>query len=112
MLENCDTSDIVKVLITASELGLQELIPHLQLFLIKNKVHWMEQNFNLVYQTSFENDSFLELQKFCTELIIKEPKKFFNSPDFTSISENLLISLTKIDNLQMSGICIWRNVLK
>jgi hypothetical protein len=74
-LEEYDVSDIVKILVTASELGLQELLPHLQSFLIKNKAKWMEQNFNLVYQTSFENDSFLELQKYCTELLSKEPDK-------------------------------------
>ena len=112
MLEDCDTSYIVKVLATASVLGLQELIPHLQSFLIKNKANWMEQNFNLIYQTSFENNSFSELQKFCIELISKEPKKIFNSPDFTSISEKLLVSLIKVDNLQISEIYIWKNVLK
>src|SRR5581483_12261107 len=112
LLEDCDTSDIVKVLTTANILGLQELIPYLQSFLIKNKANWMEQNFNLIYQTSFENDSFSELQKFCTELISKEPKNFFNSPDFTSISEKLLVSLIRVDNLQMQEIHVWEHVLK
>ena len=69
--------NIIKILVSASELNLQELIPHLQSFLIQKKSNWMEQNFNLVYQTSFENNSFLELQKFCTELISKEPEKNF-----------------------------------
>ncbi|GBC06515.1 hypothetical protein RclHR1_00690005 [Rhizophagus clarus] len=72
----------------------------------------MEQNFSLIYQTSFENDSFLELQKFCTELMSKEPEKIFNSPDFTSISEKSLISLARNDNLQMGDIKIWEHVLK
>ena len=35
----------------------------------------MEENFNLIYQTSFENDSFLELQKYCTKLMSKETEK-------------------------------------
>ncbi|CAB4427811.1 unnamed protein product [Rhizophagus irregularis] len=42
-LEEFDTSDIIKILITASKLSLEELIPHLQSFLIKNKANWMEQ---------------------------------------------------------------------
>src|SRR5256885_15602503 len=91
-LEVYDVLDIIKILVSASELSLQELIPHLQSFLIKNKANWMEQNFNLIYQTSFENDSFLELQKFCTDLISNEPEKIFNSLDFTSISEKSLVS--------------------
>jgi len=50
----------------------------------------MEQNFNLIYQASFENYSFLDLQKYCTDLISKEPSKILNSPDFSLIPEKLL----------------------
>jgi hypothetical protein len=107
-----DTLDIFKILIAAGELSLQELIPYLQSFLIENKINWMEKNFNLVYQMSFENNSFLDLQKFCTELISKQPEKIFNSPDFTSISEKVLISLVQLENLQLSEIQVWEHVLK
>ncbi|GBC27171.2 BTB/POZ protein [Rhizophagus irregularis DAOM 181602=DAOM 197198] len=110
-LEECDTLDIIKILMAASELSLQELIPHLQSFLINNKASWMEQNFSLIYQTSFENDSFLELQKFCTELMSKEPEKIFNSPDFTSITEKTLITLIQNDT-QIDEVQIWEHVLK
>ncbi|POG65744.1 BTB/POZ protein, partial [Rhizophagus irregularis DAOM 181602=DAOM 197198] len=89
-LEEFDASYIVKILVAASELSLQELIPHTQSFLINNQADWIEQNFIQIYQTSFESDSFLELQKFCTELISKQSEKIFNSPDFTSISEKTL----------------------
>ena len=71
--------DIIKILDAASELSLQELISHLQSFLIENKANWMEKNFNLIYQTSFRHESFLELQKFCTNLITDELEKIFNS---------------------------------
>src|SRR5436190_8763966 len=111
-LEECDTSDIIKILIAASELSLQELVTYLQSFLIENKENWMEQNFNLIYQTSFENDSFLILQKYCTDLMSKEPDKIFNSLNFSSIPEKLLISLIQNDNLQMSTIQVWERVLK
>ncbi|EXX73647.1 uncharacterized protein OCT59_021103 [Rhizophagus irregularis] len=107
-----DASDIVKILIAANELGLQELIPNTQLFLIKYKADWIEQNFNFIFRTYFENDSFSELQNFCTELISKQSEKIFNSTDFTSISENLLISLIQHDNLQMREVQIWEHVLK
>ncbi|CAB4427795.1 unnamed protein product [Rhizophagus irregularis] len=111
-LDECDTSDIIKILVTASELSLHELISHLQSFLINNKASWMEQNFTLIYQISFENDAFLELQKFCTKLMSKEPEKIFKSPDFTSISEKSLISIIQNDNLQIGEVQIWEHVLK
>src|SRR5436190_3661618 len=100
-LEKYDTPDIIKILVTASVLSLQELITYLQSFLIEKKASWMEQNFGLIYKTSFENDSFMELQKFCTELMSKRPEKIFKSSDFISIPEKFLISLIQHDNLQI-----------
>ncbi|RIA94274.1 hypothetical protein C1645_818265 [Glomus cerebriforme] len=111
-LEEYDSSDIIKILITANKLSLQELTPYLEIFLIENKTNWMEQNFDLIYQTCFENDSFLKLQKYCTDLISKKPNKIFNSPNFSSIPENLLISLIQNNNLQTSEIQVWEHVLK
>ncbi|RIA87323.1 hypothetical protein C1645_878100 [Glomus cerebriforme] len=111
-LDEHDTSDIIKILVTANELSLQELIPYFESFLIENKKNWVEQNFNLIYQTCFQNDSFLELQKYCTYLISKEPNKIFNSPNFSLIPEKLLISLIQHDNLQMSQVQVWEHVLK
>ncbi|GBC13959.2 BTB/POZ protein [Rhizophagus irregularis DAOM 181602=DAOM 197198] len=65
-----------------------------------------------VYQTSFENNSFLELQKYCTNLISDEPDKIFNSPKFFSIPEKLLISLIQNDYLEMNEVQIWEKVIK
>ncbi|EXX51656.1 uncharacterized protein OCT59_002460 [Rhizophagus irregularis] len=111
-LKEYDTLDIIKILVAANELSLQELITHLQSFLIINKENWINQNFNLIYQTSFNNDTFLKLQNFCIELISKEPEKIFNSIDFNSISEKCLITLIKQDDIQLDDIQIWEHVLK
>ncbi len=99
-------------MVAASELSLQELVIHIQSFLIKNEANWIEKNFNLIYQTSFEHDSFSELQKFCTDLISKEPEKIFRLVDFVSIPEKSLISLIQNDNLPISDVQVWEHVLK
>jgi hypothetical protein len=111
-LDEYDPLVIIKILIAANKLGLQEIIDHLQSFLIENKTIWMEQNFNIVYKTSFENNSFLDLQNYCANLITKEPDKLFKSLNSYSIPEKLLISLIKNDNLQMKEIQVWENVIK
>ncbi|CAB4440704.1 unnamed protein product [Rhizophagus irregularis] len=111
-LNEYDNSDIIQILIAANELSLQELIPYLQSFLIENKANWMEQNFNLIYQTSFENDSFSELQKYCTDLMTKEPIKIFNSLNFSSIPEKLLITIIQNDNLQMNDFNALKSTLQ
>ncbi|GBC27267.2 carbohydrate-binding module family 13 protein [Rhizophagus irregularis DAOM 181602=DAOM 197198] len=111
-LEEYDILDIVKIMVAANELNLQELIPYLESFLIENKANWMDQNFNLIYHISFENDSFPKLQKHCKDLISKEPNKIFNLPNFSTIPEKLLITLIQNDNLRMGEIQIWEYVIK
>ncbi|UZO02535.1 uncharacterized protein OCT59_021015 [Rhizophagus irregularis] len=111
-LENNDTSNVIKVLIAVNELGLQELVPLLQSFLINSNVNWMEQNFNLVFKTSFENDSFPELQKYCVKLLSKNPDKTFKLLNLSSISEKYLISLIRHENFKISVVKIWKHIIK
>src|SRR5947207_15999707 len=105
-LETYETLDIIKILEAANELGLQELMTYLQTYLIESKMNWMEQNFNLINQISFEHDAFLDLQKFCTDLMSKEPEKIFKSLDFVSITEKSLVSLFQNNNFKMSEVQI------
>ncbi|EXX68511.1 hypothetical protein GLOIN_2v1779084 [Rhizophagus irregularis DAOM 181602=DAOM 197198] len=107
-----EPSEILRILIAADQLHLQELVDYLQEYLIKNKVEWMEQHFELIYQTGFQSNSLLNLQNFCTSIMAKSPHKIFNSFDFTSLSEKSLISLIKKDDLQMKEIEIWDHVLR
>ena len=79
--------------------------------MIENKTNLMEENFNLIYQTCFENDTFLELQNYCNDLISKRPDKIFNSLNFSLIPEKLLVSLIRNNN-QMSEIQVWNYTLK
>ncbi|GBC11602.2 uncharacterized protein OCT59_025361 [Rhizophagus irregularis] len=114
-LKEHDASNIIKLLVAANELGLQELVIHIQSFLMENNSNWMEQNFDLICRTSFENDSFLDLQKYCNCVISKisnEPDKIFKSQNFTSIPKNRLISVIQDDNLQMDEYLVWEYVLK
>ncbi|GBC09332.1 hypothetical protein RclHR1_08780003 [Rhizophagus clarus] len=105
-------ADVIKTLVAANELELQELVNHLQSYLIKNNTTWLEKNFNLIYQTSFEYDSLLELQNYCSDIISKKPEKIFNSLNFSSIPEKILISLIQNDNLKMNEVQVWKHVLK
>ncbi|GBC03052.1 hypothetical protein RclHR1_04970006 [Rhizophagus clarus] len=111
-LNEQEPSEILKILVAADQLNLQELIDYLQKYLIENKSEWVEQHFELIYQTGFQSNSLLELQQYCTNLMAKSPEKIFKSLDFTSLSEKSLISLIKRDDLQMKEIEVWEHVLK
>ncbi|GBC00030.1 hypothetical protein RclHR1_03710014 [Rhizophagus clarus] len=111
-LNEQDTSEIFNVLLAADELLLQELVDHLQKYLIENKSEWMEQHFEFTHRTSFQFNSLIELQQFCTDFMVKSPEKIFKSLDFISISEKSLVQFIKRDDLQMREIEVWEHVLK
>ena len=99
-------------MVAADQLHLQELVEYLQAYLIDKKTEWIEQHFEQVYRASFQSNSLLELQQFCTDCMAKSPERIFKSFDFTSLPEKSLISLIKRDDLQMKEIEVWEHVLK
>src|SRR5438046_1191489 len=111
-LDGIDLSNIIHLLIAAENLKLQEIVNYLQPYLIENKSLLMEENFTFIHNTIFQHDSFIELQKFCTDIMSKYPEKVFKSLDFTSIPEKSLIPLIKRDDLKMKEIDVWDHVLK
>jgi hypothetical protein len=111
-LNEQEPSEILKLLVAADQLNLQELVDYLQEYLIENKIEWIEQHFELTYQVGFQSNSLLKLQNFCTNIMAKSPEKVFKSLDFTSLSEKFLVSLIKRDDLQMREVEIWEHVLK
>ncbi|CAB4438887.1 unnamed protein product [Rhizophagus irregularis] len=110
--EGYDFSVFFKTLVAAGEFDLQELVNHLQSFLIQKNTSWIIENFSLMYQTSLENNSLTELQNYCNDLVSKKPVKIFNSNNFSSIPENILVSLIQNDNLNMNEVQVWKHVLK
>jgi hypothetical protein len=111
-LNGQDTSEILQLLLATDDLLLQELVDYLQKYLIENKSEWMEQHFELIHRKSFQSNSLLELQQFCTDFMVKSPEKVFKSLDFTSLPEKSLIQLIKRDDLQMKEVEVWEHVLK
>ncbi|RIB11630.1 hypothetical protein C2G38_2042515 [Gigaspora rosea] len=110
-LEAFNASVIFELLITFSEFGLEELIKHTQLFLIENNDSWLRLNFSRVFQTSFK-DNLKDLQQFYLNIISKHPNIIFDSDGFLTLSENILIFILNLDNLQMDEVEIWDYVIK
>ncbi|CAB4412284.1 unnamed protein product [Rhizophagus irregularis] len=111
-LNDQDISEIFNILLAANKLLLQELVDYLQKYFIENNSEWMEKHFELIHRESFQSNSLLELQKFCTDFMSKSPEKIFESLDFTSLPEKSLVQLIKRDDLQMKEIEVWKYVLK
>ncbi|KAG9298578.1 hypothetical protein G9A89_004286 [Geosiphon pyriformis] len=89
-LDKHKVSTILELLVTADELILENLIDHLEDYLIKHHAKEFEKNFAILQKTSFMHDSFKKSQKFCTEIAANNRAIVFNSEDFTSLTENAL----------------------
>ncbi|RIB06073.1 hypothetical protein C2G38_542766 [Gigaspora rosea] len=111
-LENVDTSIVFELLIVSNEFGLEELVKHAQLFLLKNNASWLCINFSRVYQASFKYANFIALQHLCTNIISLHPNILFDSDEFINLSEDVLIFILKLDNLQIDEGKIWDHVIK
>jgi hypothetical protein len=111
-LNEQDTSDVLNILVAADVLRFQELVDHLQKYLIENKSEWMIENLEITQRISSRSNNLLELQQFCTDLIVKSPEKLFKSFYFTSFSEKSLVQLITRDDLHMKGFEVWEHVLK
>ncbi|RIB12770.1 ICP0-binding domain of ubiquitin-specific protease 7-domain-containing protein [Gigaspora rosea] len=111
-LETVDASVIFELLIASSEFGLAELIKQIQLFLIENHTSWLRLNFSLIYQAVLKSNNLKDLQQFYENIIDKHPNIIFDSDDFPALSENILIYILKLDNLQMNEGKIWDYVIK
>ncbi|RIB28431.1 hypothetical protein C2G38_2157963 [Gigaspora rosea] len=111
-LEDLDTLFVFDLMVITCEFLFEELAKRLETYLIETKASWLRLHFSKVFQKSFQNNKFQELQNWCNDIIVKHPEKFFESENFTSIQENASISLIKRDDLQMEEVKIWKHIIK
>ncbi|RIB21820.1 hypothetical protein C2G38_2034077 [Gigaspora rosea] len=99
-------------MVITCEFLFEELAKRLEIYLIETKASWLRLHFSEIFQKSFQNNKFQELQNWCNDIIVKHPEKIFESEGFTSIQENALITLIKRDDLQMEEVKIWKHIIE
>ncbi|KAG9302967.1 hypothetical protein G9A89_022384 [Geosiphon pyriformis] len=103
---------MLKLLVTANELILENLIDLLEDYLIQHYAKELEKNFITLQNILFMHDSFKKLQEFCTEIAANNPAIVFNSQDFTSLSENVLSSILTRNDLNINESEIWEKIVE
>src|SRR5689334_13782706 len=111
-LNNLQGPDALKLLIAVDELNIQQLISHIQEFLIEHKTEFLHQNPTGILETVYQHETFTDLWNFCLEKICEEPKILFNSDKFINLKAQLLELLLKRDDLNMDEIETWESLLK
>ncbi|GES86396.1 hypothetical protein GLOIN_2v1478619 [Rhizophagus clarus] len=111
-LKNLQGPDVLKLLIAVDELNNQQLISHIQEYLIKHRTEFLHQNPTGILETVYQHETFTDLWKFFLEKICEEPKILFDSDKFINLKAPLLELLLKRDDLNMDEIEIWEGLLK
>ncbi|RHZ70597.1 hypothetical protein Glove_269g45 [Diversispora epigaea] len=113
LIDAAEIKFIFELMTLASEFELEELFKQLEIHLIETKASWLRTHFSLIYHTIFkQNNKFKLLEKFCNDIIAIYPNIIFDAEDFNSLPESALISVIKMDNLQMEEIKIWDKAIQ
>ncbi|RIA99666.1 hypothetical protein C1645_746855 [Glomus cerebriforme] len=110
-LENLEEGDIVKLLVAADELILEELTYPLQEYLLQHKQKWIQDNILYVLNTVIERNVCSRLRSHCLSIVCPEPQKYFDSKEFMGLDETTLVSLLSRDDLCMDEGKIWDYVI-
>jgi hypothetical protein len=102
----------LKLLIAADELNIQQLISHIQEYLIEHQTEFLNQNPAGILETVYQHEVFTDLWNFCLEKICEKPKILFNSDKFINLKAPLLELLLKRDDLNMDEIEVWESLLR
>ncbi|RHZ60984.1 hypothetical protein Glove_350g110 [Diversispora epigaea] len=111
-LEKLVNSVIFDLLIASNEFELDELVEHLQTFLVDNHASWLKLKFAQIYQTSYQVKNLEIIQEFYNDIISKHPNTIFESEKFYSLPEDALISILKRDDLQLDEGKIWEYTIQ
>ncbi|CAG8571552.1 15664_t:CDS:2, partial [Dentiscutata heterogama] len=110
-LKQLEGSEILDFIAASDELFLHELFNYSQEYLIEHKAEWVRQNLVHVLQIAFRHDACVSLQNFCFGLVNENAWALFQSEEFISIDEMILISLLKRDDFSVEEIDIWNFVI-
>ncbi|CAG8637898.1 4287_t:CDS:2 [Ambispora leptoticha] len=106
-----DNADTYELLLASCELKLHPLIDFLQGKIIQESSDWLSQKLIPMYHTAVKLAACKKLRSFCIEQIYCRPELVFDSPDFVTISEDLLVTLLNRDDLTLPEVKIWQLVI-
>ncbi|CAG8594108.1 7827_t:CDS:2 [Paraglomus occultum] len=111
-LEEVDVKEIINLLIATDELLLKELFDYVEDFILEHEREWVEAHVVYVHRSVYQHESCSKLQDFCLKTICKSPHTVFESEEFFSFEQNLLIPIIERNELQMEEIDVWNKMLQ
>ncbi|RIA83941.1 hypothetical protein C1645_742706 [Glomus cerebriforme] len=100
--------NIFGLLIASDELLIKELFNHAQDYLIEEKTTWIQENYNLIFDTVYKFMNCKKLQDYCLESICSNPQSF----NVNLLDEKIIHNLLEQDDLQVEEIDVWNLLIK
>ncbi|CAG8732585.1 1784_t:CDS:2, partial [Acaulospora morrowiae] len=113
-ITNLTVEQILKLLIACDELCIQDLFDSLQSHIIHEHPKWIRKNLVMIYQTCFHHSSLTKLLQHLFDLVTKNSKILFDSPEFLHLNEPELVFILQQKELMssMSEGRKWDHVLR
>ncbi|KAG9306455.1 hypothetical protein G9A89_003565 [Geosiphon pyriformis] len=112
LLDEYEVPIIVELLVAADVLIMEDLISHLEDYLIKQHEEELKENFFTLRETSNRHGSFKKLQDFFTDIPARNPAAIFNSKEFTTLNKIALASILCRDDLNLEESQIWEKIIE
>ncbi|PKY48277.1 BTB-domain-containing protein [Rhizophagus irregularis] len=111
-LEQQENTEIIKILVASDELILEELIEHIQEYLINEQSSWLQENVLYVLRKLLGQETCKVLRNHCLEIICRDPQIIFDPRIFDLLDKNILLMLITRDDLAIDEIKIWQRLIQ
>ncbi|CAG8514319.1 12907_t:CDS:2 [Ambispora gerdemannii] len=115
ILENLNTNILMELMLVSDILLLHEFFNLLRSKLDekrdKNK-EWCDEDIISILRTSYQIPSAQDLYLVCQDIFVERPLILFESPEFTSIDEELLLRILKLDMICLPEIMIFNKLIE
>ncbi|RGB33218.1 hypothetical protein C1646_705019 [Rhizophagus diaphanus] len=104
--------ELLDIMVASEELKLEQLTKLTEEFIMGNYQQFLQSEPVGVIRVIYYNKSFYNLQEYCLQIISSEPEILFNKDIFIKLPALLLESVLRRDDLNLSEIEIWDNLIK
>ncbi|CAG8461357.1 12063_t:CDS:2 [Acaulospora colombiana] len=111
-LEKLDGADLLRLMLASEELQLPSLIIYAQDHLIRHQQEWIKQTLVPILHIVCHHGAFEKLRDYTLKFVCSHPQDIFESKDFASLEESILLYLLKRDDLLWDEIKIWEHVIR
>ncbi|KAF0435298.1 kelch-like protein 17 [Gigaspora margarita] len=103
---------LIELLIASDVLLLQELFDYVKSQLFEKKSQWNNEDLIRILSISYQISNAKDLYSLCQDIVDDDPLIFFESSEFKTINEELLLHVLKLNIIGMPEIIIFNKLIQ